>query len=112
LTVLKSSVPQSATAKSRLRLSGQSLSDLENKLARAERALRRDRAALARRLYEQVLAADPESRPAHAGLFYAWTALGDAHAAAVYLARALMLRRRAFQAREALSESSAAPPQG
>ena len=92
MTTLVRSGPLPATAVSRLRLSGHCLSDQESKLARAGRALKRGRATAARRLYEQVLAADPESRPAHAGLFYACTALGDAHAAAVYLARALMLR--------------------
>jgi glutathione synthase/RimK-type ligase-like ATP-grasp enzyme len=54
--------------------------------------LKRGRATSARRLYEQVLITDPESRKAYAGLYYAYTALGDAHAAAVSLARALMLQ--------------------
>lgn len=61
-------------------------------LAQAAKALRGKRFAVARRRYEQVLAADPVSRPAHAGLYYACTALGDGAAAATHLARALMLQ--------------------
>ena len=64
----------------------------QSKLARAARNLKRGRATAARRLYEQVLITDPESRTAYAGLYYAYTALGDGHAAAVSLARALMLQ--------------------
>ena len=65
---------------------------MQSRLARAAKNLKRGRATAARRLYEQVLIADPESRTAYAGLYFAYTALGDAHAAAVSLARALMLQ--------------------
>jgi glutathione synthase/RimK-type ligase-like ATP-grasp enzyme len=42
--------------------------------------------------YEQALLLAPASRPAHAGLYYALTALGDRHAAANHLAQALLLQ--------------------
>ena len=48
--------------------------------------------AAARDGYEQALLAAPASRPAHAGLYYALTALGERHAAANHLAQALLLQ--------------------
>jgi tetratricopeptide (TPR) repeat protein len=48
--------------------------------------------AAARASYEQALLAAPASRPAHAGLYYALTALGERHAAANHLAQALLLQ--------------------
>jgi hypothetical protein len=39
--------------------------------------------------YQQMLGSDPESRTAHAGLYRAWSGLGNAHRAASHLGRAL-----------------------
>lgn len=40
-------------------------------------------------LYEQMLCAEPESREAHAGLYHAYSALGDKHRAASHLGMAM-----------------------
>ncbi len=45
----------------------------------------------AREQYELALAADDSSKQAHAGMYYALAGLGEAHAAAGHLARALQL---------------------
>lgn len=43
----------------------------------------------ARLFYAAMLRADPESREAHAGLYYAYSALGDSNLAATHLGRAM-----------------------
>ncbi len=43
----------------------------------------------ARLFYEAMLRADPESREAHAGLYYAFSALGDSNRAVSHLGRAM-----------------------
>ena len=48
--------------------------------------------AAARDEYQRVLAADPSSRQAHAGMYYALAALGDRHHAAAHLGKALLLQ--------------------
>ncbi|MGB9146573.1 MAG: hypothetical protein WCC14_12180 [Acidobacteriaceae bacterium] len=45
----------------------------------------------AKRLYERMLRSDPLSREAHAGLYYAYSALGDKHCAASHLGLAMQL---------------------
>ncbi|MGA7525554.1 MAG: hypothetical protein WBW84_24110 [Acidobacteriaceae bacterium] len=42
--------------------------------------------------YEWALAADPSCKQAHAGLYYAFSGLGDMHSAASHLAKALQLQ--------------------
>jgi glutathione synthase/RimK-type ligase-like ATP-grasp enzyme len=45
----------------------------------------------AREKYEQALRSDPSCKQAHAGLYYAWKALGNKHKAATHLGKALQL---------------------
>ncbi len=46
----------------------------------------------AKEQYERAIAADPSSKQAHAGLYYALTGLGDQHNAAAHLGHALQLQ--------------------
>lgn len=48
--------------------------------------------AAAKQHYERALDADPSSRQAHAGLYYAFTGMGDRHSAAIHLGHALQLQ--------------------
>ncbi len=57
--------------------------------ARGSRLFAAGKLEAARLFYEQMLCADPESREAHAGLYHAYSSLGDKHRAASHLGMAM-----------------------